>query len=153
MAPRRRGRLWLPFTDGATVTVQTTGSVTRLFLDTVMEVELGRQMEGYTIERILLNMYLVANTVAAVVTVGIALHQEDVALTSINPEADQVSDWLYLEEFVATVSNSQARQTRDIRSKRISRGRDTELYLYTVNRSSSSTVDVHMSGRVLVLLP
>ena len=149
----RRGRLWLPYSSGANPLTLTPGAFTRLFVESIMEAEVERQMEGFTVERILLRMSLVAAAGTVICTVGIHLQQEDVTLGVISAEDDPTSDWLYREEFAVRTGTTHELIERDIRSKRISRGRDSELYWEMTNRDSVDGVDFHVSGQVLVLLP
>jgi len=152
MTSRRRGRFWLPFGTGATPDTIISGNVVRLFIPSVLESEVGRELERYTIVRLILSIYLKSTSGNTVVTMGAIALQEDVLLTSIGPGNQPSADWLWHEEFLADAGNGGPYTliSRDIRSQRRQRGSDTDFYIYTHNRGANSVIN-HTSGRALCL--
>ena len=149
----RRRRVWLPFSAGADPVVLVASGVDRIFVASITEAEVGRQYEHYTVERSIFNVSLFApNT--SIVTMGILMVQEDVAIATITPVADPGAQWLWHEEFMShnAVDPSAYNMRREVKSRRIARGNDSELYFIIENRAAGNTITYHVSGRILVLL-
>ena len=149
----RRRRLWLPFSAGADPVVLVASGVDRIFVASINEIEAGRQFEHYTVERSIFNISMFApNT--SIVTMGLVMMQEDVAISTITPVGDPGAQWLYHEEFMThnAVDPSNYNMARDVRARRMARGNDAELYFMIENRAAGNTITYHVSGRVLILL-
>jgi len=151
---RRRATYWMPFSDGAVPLVHAASASSRLFVASIRETEVGRVYEGFTVTRMIFNV--TASSVSSgndnVITLGVILLPADIALGTVLPSVDQLSDWLWQEEHVVglTASGAEIRFSRDIRSQRKSRGGDTELWFYATNRDTGNAVTIHRSGRVLI---
>jgi len=141
----------MSFSEGATVLTLGPGSAARLLLPSLREAEVGREYEGYTVTRILLNLWILSTGAEAIITSGVIYQQEDVAVGSVQPDVDPHADWMWQEDTVAPASTDDGiRIHRDIRSQRKLRGGDNELYWYVKSRSGAVSVELHRSGRVLV---
>ena len=152
MTSRRRGTYWATFSEGAVKTALPAGTVSRLFLLSTREAEVGREYEGYTVTRMIFNLFLLQQSdVESPASCGIILQNTDIALADIEPASDQFADWLWWEEFLPAQTSAHPMTiiTRDIHSQRKARGADTDLYFYIVNRGTT-TLEVHRSGRVLL---
>ena len=140
----------MSYSEGAAFTSLAPGQSSRLFLASVRETEVGREYEGYTVTRTLMNWSLHSASAPLVATCGMITEQEDIGLASVTPAGDPSADWMWFEEFLAPDSTDPALILhRDIRSQRKARGGDAALFLYVDNRSSVSTLEVHRAGRVL----
>ena len=149
MADKRRV-YWMRFSEGAAFAVVAAGNNSRLLVPSIREAEVGREYEGFTITRLIINVTLRSATTLAVVTMGVIVQQEDIALATVQPAADPHADWFWCEEFLANDSGDDSLQIhRDIRSQRKARGGDSEVYIYVVNRSGVN-IEVHRSGSMLV---
>ena len=148
----RRGTYWMAFNEGSVPVSQAGGAVSRLLLPSIRELEVGREYEGYTVTRTILNLFLISETAAQlVIDVGLITLQEDVTIAAIDPPTQPHADWMWNETFVVD-DNIAAPHTliqRDLRSQRRTRGGDSEMYFYVVNRGGTP-VSVHRSGRMLV---
>ena len=114
------------------------GAVARLFVPSIREAETGREYEGYTVTRMLLNLLLRSTSGSdRVLTCGMIIQQEDVLIGSVLPDDDPHADWLWHEEFVVGVNDHapHALISRDIRSQRIARGREACLSSLDKDRS------------------
>ena len=69
MATRRK-MYWMRFSEGSAFTVVAAANVSRLAIPSVRETEVGREYEGYTITRAIINVTLRSATTMAVVTCG-----------------------------------------------------------------------------------
>jgi len=142
---------WMPLSDGATFTSIAPGNTSRLSIPSVREAEVGREYEGYTVTRLLLNVTMRSASALLVLGVGVILLQEDVLLSTVNPSNDPSSDWLWFEEFLIPDSGDDPLIIhRDIRSQRKARGGDSDMFIYATNRSGVSTAEIHRGGRALV---
>ena len=152
-SPRRR-RLWLPFSTGDNEVTLAFNGTDRLFIASINELEQGRQLERYTVQRSVFTFSAWTDSGANQVVVGLIGLQEDVAVGSVDPEDDPGADWLYHEQFtlISTESGHTLNLIRDIRSQRIMRGNDSELYMYIRNRDTGTNLIYAVTGRILVLL-
>jgi len=147
----RRKTYWMSFSEGSTVLSMAPGAVARLIIPSLREAEVGREFEGYTITRSILNLWCVSTGSEAIITHGLMVHQEDVSAGQITPDLDPHADWLWQEDTVVPQSTDDSiRIHRDIRSQRKARGGDSNYFWYIVNRSGVVTVEVHRSGRCLI---
>ena len=146
----RRPVNWVRFSSGDTINDLTGGAVQRLVILSLKENEIGRQLEGFTVTRSLLNLYLKAATTPAIGMYGLVAQHKDVAIGSVNPQDDPHADWFYFEEFPIDADEGNVTLfSRDIRSMRKVRA-DQELYLYLENRTSGATLENHQSGSILL---
>ena len=109
----------------------------------------SQQIKGTTITRMLIDMYLKADSVAQLVNLywGIVVLNRDAVVAGAFPEADDVSDragWMVrgkLNTIQDSLSDSSqwARRTLDIRSQRLMRNEEDELQL-VVDASSSGFI-------------
>ena len=147
--------MWLPFSTGSTEDSLGPTGTQRIFIASITESEVGHQIEHFTVMRQIFNLSMLNQAAGqAFMNIGTILLQEDVALASILPDGDPGADWLWHEQFSVTNDRAAGHINifRDVRSQRIARGNDTELYMIIKNRDSTNTVDFSASGRVLVLL-
>ena len=151
---QQRRRLWLPWSTGDDEVSLAASSSTRIFIASVNETEVGRQLENFTVERMVFNVGILANTGPSVVTCGILMQSEDVLQASVSPSGDPGADWLWFEEYLTTNAGGAPHTHifRDIRSRRKTRGNDSEAYFMVDNRESAATINFHTQGRMLVLL-
>jgi len=147
-----RRRQWLPFTLGDEPVNLAAGADTRLFIASLADSEGAADFRTFTVQRILLSLMIRATNVFSTMAVGIRFDNEDVPLGTTDPENDMVSDWLYLEQFCTIATEQPWYATRDIRSQRKSRSLNEQLFFYATNKDAVDSVQLHMSGRVLVLL-
>ena len=146
----RRSTFWMPFSEGPAFTTLAPGSSSRLFIASVREGEVGREMEGYTVTRTLINVSLHSASAPLVATMGMITQHEDITLALVTPSGDPMADWMWHEEFLAPDSQDDALIFhRDIRSQRKARGGDAALFIYVDNRSGVSSLEVFRAGRVL----
>jgi len=151
MVSRRRGTYWMSFSEGATLLTMAPGATSRLLIPSLRETEAGREYEGYTVTRMLLNIFIQSTGAEAIVTFGVILQTESVAVGQVGPVQEPHADWLWQEDLVTGPSTDEPlRIHRDIRSQRKSRGGENEFYVYAVSRSGVISVELHRSGRVLV---
>jgi len=149
MATKRR-MYWMRFSEGAAFTIIAAANVSRLALPSVREAEVGREYEGYTVTRAILNLTLRSATTMAVVTAGLHIQQEDIAIATVTPAGDPHADWFWHEEFLVNDSGDDPLQIhRDIRSQRKARGGDSDMF-FVINNRSGVNVEVHRSGGILV---
>jgi len=150
-APRME-RTWSRFSTGAVEGSLPGASVTRLFMTSVIEGELNRDIEPYTVTRVIFILSFDAQTSVDIVTCGILMQNELIPVTTETPVLAPHADWMYHEEFRVGTADSNPHQLiiRDVRGQRKVRGRDTELYFYLENRGAT-TVDYHLSGNALLL--
>jgi len=137
--------------SGAAQINLTATSTARLLIPSLREAEVGREYEGYTITRMLLNLSLLATTGdEQVVTAGLITHNEDINISQIDPATNPFADWMWHEEFVIANNNNAYHFNiqRDIRSQRKTRGAQSDTFLYLFNRGAV-TILFHISGRVL----
>jgi len=147
-----RIRTWFPFTVGDEPTLLGGGSDTRLFIPTFAETARAATLREYTVQRILLNILIVATTGFSTMAMGVRFDNVDVPIGTIEPENDMTSDWLWLEHMCHLAGETPLNFSRDIRAQRKSRGLDEELYFYARNKDAGDSMSIHMSGRILVLL-
>jgi len=148
----RRGTFWVGFSEGVNLLTLSPGTVSRLLIPSLLEAEIGRELENYTVTRIILNLHLHATGAEAVITAGVHVVHENVGVGVVKPAQDIHADWLWHEEFVAPPSadDQMAVISRDLRAQRKLNSREQELYFELNNRSGAVSVEVHRSGRVLV---
>ena len=153
MTSPRRARVWLPFSSGPAEVSIGASSVARFFVPTIIETEQGREFSRYTVMRLLFNLEARGTTNSPVVTIGLIYLPEGSGVAAHSPAAQPSGSWLYQEEFFfGTQSiNFNGRVTRDVATKRISRGLHNELFFYVENRSALASLSYHVSGRVLAL--
>ncbi len=155
MADRMR-RVWMPFKSGSSaMTPIAAASVARLLLPSVLEAEMGRSYESYTVTRLLLKFYAINDSGPGNPwTLGVGIRSNSLALADENPSDDATSDWLFgPESIVVSVASTAGEDTVarfDIRAQRKSLGMATETFLYIVNKGSAG--DFFASGRMLVLM-
>jgi len=155
MADRMR-RVWLPFSSGSALIDAGGPGTIRTDIPFILESEMGRQYESYTLTRLLFrwNGYLSVGT-EAVVTLGVIIQPAELLIGSSNPADDPERDWLYHGEFTIRSASDQLRPSeaivRDIRSQRKSLGMATKMYFYERIRSAV-TMRSHVSGRALILM-
>jgi len=140
------------FSEGAARISLAANTVTRLILPSIREVEVGREYEGYTITRTIVNLHASASTGVIVIANGMLLQNESVAIGNVNPDAEPHVDWHWWEEFAVGANEGVLDQGihRDISSQRRARGGETFLGWYIVNRDVTNAVNIHRSGHVLV---
>ena len=152
MTSRRRGTYWAHVSEGAAILEMAAGAVSRLLLMSLRETEVGREYEGFTVTRVISNLYLFGQTSTdLVITSGLILHAENVAIGQIDPVAEPHTDWLLNEEHVVSqgVEGNPMTVHRDLGSQRKARGGESELFWYLFNRSGAA-IRVHRSARVLL---
>ena len=130
------------------------GAVARVILMSALENALARELEAVTVTRLITRLSLSAASGTAVVAVGVIVQNANVALGVVGPVTERESDWFYWEEFVTGGVTGEGRHiTRDTAGQRRFRGQESEMYYYIENRSASTAVDFHVSGRALILTP
>ncbi len=154
MARNRMQRMWLPFDSGGSETSLAGSTLTRIQVNSQVIAEQGRDIDRFTIQRLVYNMYLETSAGLSVLMCALKAVHEDVTITSIDPSADQTADWPYLEEFMVGISDNSPSThiTRDIVTSRKVQGLEQILGFYIVNRDTVTTT-FHVQGRVLALLP
>ena len=153
MTSRRRGMYWMPFSEGTTLLTMAANTSSRLFIASIRETEVGRTYEGFTVTRMVFNVTAFSDAGSGnVLSMGIILLPADVVLTSILPGPDKLVDWLWNEDHVVGIQNTDLtlKISRDIRSQRKARGGDSELWFYAENRDSVNAISLHRSGRALI---
>jgi len=147
----------MPFTSGSSLIDAAGPAVIRLNIPSMLESEMGRQYESYTLTRLLFrwNGYLSVGS-EAVVTLGVIIQPAELQIGSSNPSDDAERDWLYHGEFTIRSASDQLRPSeavvRDIRSQRKSLGMATKMYFYERLRNAGVTMRSHVSGRALILM-
>jgi len=149
---QQRRRVWAPFSTGDDPTLLGIQGDLRIFVPSLLEIAAARNYRQYTVQRMLLSGMLIPTTAFVTVAVGLRFDNVDSIVGTVDPENDKTSDWLYLEEFCTNAISDTFHWNRDIRAQRKSRGNDEELFLYVTNRSTASSINLHVSGRVLILL-
>ena len=151
--PSNRGKVWMTFSSGPASSSIAISSVARFFVPTIVEAEQAKEYSRYTVLRLIYNLECRGNTNEAIVTAGLIYLPEGSAVATHGPVAQPSGSWLYHEEFQfeSQSVNFDRRVSRDIGTKRISRGLHNELLFYISNRSTITAVNVHLSGRVLIL--
>ena len=153
-SPRMR-RVWFPWSTGSAQVALAATSTLRVLLPSILEAEMGREYESYTVTRSIFRLNISADSGAAVVTFGMIIQPEPLLLASSNPADDPERDWFYHEEFLVEVAAESLDPAnaivRDIASQRKSKGMNTEMFLYVRNRGALG-IQFHGSGRSLILM-
>ena len=154
MTQGRMARRWLALSSGATPGSLSAASVTRFSIPSIIEAELGRELERYTVSRMILRVTLkLASAGDAVCTVGVITHNEVVALGQVTPASNPSADWTYLDEvMVGATTDPYATLRVDVGGQRKSRGSEADTFIYIENRHASIAMTFHIFGRILVLL-
>ena len=140
----------MPISEGASSLSLTSGLNSRLLILSIREAETGREYEGFTITRSILNINMrIASGNDVVVAFGIILQNEDIDVDDVEPIANPSADWLWHEEFVIPSAMESIQVHRDIGSMRKSRGGENSIFFYAHNRSAT-TVLLHRGGRMLI---
>ena len=151
----RMRRMWLPFTQGATTSTLAGAGEFRVDIASLMAAEQGRDVDHYTVTRVIFNLFLEGASAHPIVSVGIKSTHEDVTVGNITPDLDVQVDWVYHEEFAAgNPANAPREQIhRDVRGMRKVLGFEQNLFFHISNRDASIVLTHHVSGRCLVLVP
>ena len=149
-------RMWVPWSTGAGVQTLAGASTLRLFLLSIVEgsTVLDRKVQRMTTQRTLMSMWFSSREDEFItVTVGMILLPRDLPLSNLTPADDSSADWQYHEEFAVenTLASLATNIHRDVKTIRKTEGLATEFYMYVQNRSGASVLDMHLSGRTLVL--
>ncbi len=149
-----RAKLWVPFSTGSVLSTIPGNTDARVTLTTLMQLSLGRELERFTLVRLIFNFVAIVDSGVGVFTIGCLMHNSGVAVGVIAPDAQAEAAWSYQEEVVVNTSPSVANTVRrDIGGQRkMPQGSDSELYFYIVSRGPTSG-DFHLSGRALIMLP
>ncbi len=148
--PQRRSTFWMPFSEGAAMFSLTSGLNSRLLIPSIRESEVGREYEGFTITRTILNLRMtLASGTDIVVTAGIIMENEDIDVDDVEPVDNPSADWIWHEEFIVPSASESLEIHRDIGSMRKARGGEQSIFFYLHNRTAT-TVLVHRSGRMLI---
>ena len=153
-----RSKMWVPWSNGASVSTLAAASVVRVFLMSIVEAPnvLDRNVQQYTVLRHVFNVALRSVSANAVVTMGLIILNRDLLIGSITPALSPTADWLWLDEVPVGSSAGflpDYIMRHDIRSMRKSQAKGiiNELYLYIENRNVASAIDYHFFGRTLIL--
>jgi len=146
----RRRRTWLPF--NSTVISLTSLAISRTDIPSIMEAQLGREIQGYTTQRLIVNIDALSNTTTpSFIACGLIANNAGLALADIDPGANPEADWQWWEGFrVNDVDQELTHIHRDLRVQRRVRGRDTNMFIYVSNEGTITT-SVLIHGRVLIL--
>ncbi len=147
---RNRKRTWMPFNTG--VIALSGSNVVRVGIPSIAEIHLGREIQGYTTQRLIFNMTMRSDTTTPMqFTMGVINLNQNVVISSLDPGADPMSDWQYWEMLRANESTKDFTWIhRDLNISRRSRGRDQDLFFYISNELSVAG-SFHLAGRVLIL--
>jgi len=152
----RMPRRWANFTSGAEPLALAANASARVLLLSVLEADLGRTVETFTVTRVIFGMNLLSLTSGpSVVACGLIVHPESFALGQIDPNADIHTDWFWWGEFL-TNSGGGANQppgqiVRDIAGQRRATGQAPGVFFYIENRDANESISFHIAGRVLLL--
>ena len=150
MARSRRRYKWLPFSSGDNALTLTAGQVVSFDAGSILEVELGRELENYTVERLLVSLQIDAGSGTLVFTSGFIAENEATASTTITPQDNPNADWMWHEEFFAVNGQDAVDVHRDLTVRRSLRGQEQILRVKVENRDGADSALYHISGRVLV---
>jgi len=145
----RMTRRWMSWNSGAEEITIAADATARVLLPTLLEAEIGREIEQYTVVRTIMDFSLRAAGGVSSIAVGLIVHNENVVLGQIDPTDDPHADWMYHEQF--SVNTLEHLFHRDVAGKRMSRGHENELFLYIRNRETGAAVMVFFAGRTLIL--
>ncbi len=144
---------WSPFSDGAAVIGLAAGATNALIIGSIIEAEVGKEFEGYTVTRIIGTLFFNGGVNSELLlTTAINVQQEDISVNAITPVNDPSADWLYHQDHVAmarTDSTHTDRVNIDLRGQRKARGMDSEIRWFVENRSGQ-VINIHRTGRVLI---
>ena len=150
----RMGRTWSQFRS-AGLQALAAGAVVRYYMNSVLEAELGREVEKYTTVRSIFNYAAYLSSGYGTAVMGILLANEELTLGAVDPFNDPESDWLWWEEVPQTSDGNDfdigAMLHRDISGQRKARGATKALWLYIYNSSGTSSLNYMVSGRTLLL--
>jgi len=144
---------WLPFRQGVWVSLAGLG-VARVDITSIMESRLGRQLEGYTTERLIFNAAIQHDGTGTrgQTIMGVINLPADTTISNVTPLGDPAADWQYWEEIFYTVHNVAQNVIdvrRDISISRRSPGRDRILWFY-IEHSGVAGGFINVSGRCLI---
>ena len=147
----RMTRMWAPMNVQPPL-VMAAGSVARVNVLNILEVALGRTLRAWTVTRFICNLQVNSNDTSF--QWGLRVENENVALGSIDPEADSTADWIshggvYVRQTAADVRDL---IQIDNRSQRKSHGEQSDLFFYIENTGLVAG-SFTLVGRVLLLLP
>ena len=117
-----------------------------------MEAQLGRDIQGFTTQRLIVNIDGRSDTTTPAFWVaGLIATNAQLALADLRPGENPTGDWQWWEGWRVNPSDRElTHMHRDLRVARKVRGRDQNLFLYLENELTvAGTVLIH--GRVLVL--
>ena len=148
-----RRMMWSPFSEGSGVIGLAVATNSRLDLLSLVETEVNRDIEEFTVTRIVGTLFFNGGVNSELVlTAAIRLQHEDIGLASVSPVGDPASRWLYHQDHVAmarTDSTSVDRINFDLRGQWKARGLDNTLWFMVENRSGQ-VINIHRTGRVLL---
>ena len=147
----RMARMWAPFSVQPEITLAA-GAVSRVDILSILEVALGRSFRAWTVTRVVGILQVASSDTSF--QWGLRVENENVALGSIDPEADSTANWILHGGIYTQNSAFLPRDmiTLDNRSQRKSQGEQSRLYLYVENTGLVGGA-VTMVGRALMLLP
>ena len=146
---QRMKRQWMDFNTGSTPLNVGPVSTIRVLLRSVIEPDLDRKLTNFTVVRSVFRVSLRTTSGSAMCAAGLISLNANMSLTVMGPISDPHADWFWKEHFAVDT----IRQTHqvDVAGKRRETGLEREVYLYLLNRSTSSTVEFFAGGRLLVL--
>ena len=154
----RMQRIWMPFRSGRVAIAAATNL--RFFMRTLIEQAMDRDLTQFTVTRMIFGFScsLDGNVASDIMSLGVRMENENVAVGVVRPDQDATAAWLYWEEVVANATGvtgqylQRDRVIRDIATQRKTRGNDTEL-MFLVTNPGGVNGDMMLSGRALVLVP
>jgi len=151
MADRMR-RQWMPFRTGFSGMAGL--DEIRISINSLINTALDRNLRDFTVTRLIFGFSAVFDSgTPETVSLGVRFENDNVVVGTVDPAADSQAEWIYWEEVVGNVGTMHQRDRiiRDIRSQRMSRGFNQEMFFYITNNGAVAG-DFMLSGRALVLI-